>query len=81
MVESNVPSCPVCKVEVLLPFSASQEENTKDYAHWVCTNCGFCIGTGDTKGTNPKDDIKTEILQNLVKEIERKRLQHRTQKV
>ncbi len=80
MVGNSFPKCPVCREEVLLPFSVSQEETTKDYAHWVCTNCGFCIGTGDTRGVNPKDDIQTEALQNLVKAIEDKRLQHRTKK-
>lgn len=69
MVENSFPKCPICKEEVLLPFSVSQDMSTKVYAHWVCTNCGFCIGTGDTRGCNPDNDIILSFLQELVEEV------------
>jgi len=69
MVENSFPKCPICKEEVLLPFSVSQDMSTKVYAHWVCTNCGFCIGTGNTKGYNPNYDITFEFLQELAEEV------------
>ena len=71
MVENSFPKCPICKEEVLLPFSVSKDMSTKVYAHWVCTNCGFCIGTGDTRGYNTPKDILVGIFPEIVKRIEK----------
>ena len=80
MVENSFPKCPICEEEVLLPFSVSQDMSTKVYAHWVCTNCGFCIGTGDTRGCNPMHDIRGEILQELVDSIDEEKFRYQMQK-
>ena len=70
MVENSFPKCPICKEEVLLPFSVSQLETTKTFAHWVCTNCGFCIGTADSRGCNPDKDVEAGFLSQLIKKMD-----------
>jgi hypothetical protein len=68
------PDCPICKKEVLLPFSICANERNelkeKTYGSWVCTNCGFCISTGDSKASNPKQDITAVFLDELAIKIE-----------
>ncbi|WGM89281.1 MAG: hypothetical protein IAX21_07145 [Candidatus Bathyarchaeota archaeon] len=66
--------CPICKKEVLLPFSICANEcneiKEKTYGSWVCTNCGFCISTGDSKASNPKHDITAVFLNEFAIKIE-----------
>jgi len=60
MSEMRFPLCPICKDEVLLPFSTSQYEvGEKVFGSWVCTNCGFFITTLDTRAIDIRNDIKT----------------------
>lgn len=79
MVENNFPKCPICNREILLPLSVSQKETAKVYGHWVCTNCGFCIGTLDTSGYNIPNDIHMEIFPEIVKRIEEAKRKYRKQ--
>ena len=71
IVESNI--CPICKKEVLLPFSISGVQETKAFGHWICTNCGFYIGTGSSRGGDPVKDITTGFHKPLVQRVEQLR--------
>lgn len=59
MAEKVFPKCPICDYESLIPLSAVVGDmgSVKTYAHWICPNCGFYIGTKDTKGYNIPQDI------------------------
>lgn len=81
MIENNCPSCPVCKNEVLLPFSIFENEmKTKTFGSWVCTNCGFCISTHNSKGSNPKEDITVYFIDELKIKIEELRRKHQNKR-
>ena len=72
MSETRHPVCPICKKEVLLPFSISQYEvRGKHFGSWVCTNCGFYITTGDKRAMDPISDFETGINPFLRKEIKK----------
>ena len=56
MSEIKFPVCPICKKEVLLPFSIMQvgmDISNKVYGTWFCSNCGFFLTTRDTRAINP----------------------------
>lgn len=66
MRQVRLPVCPVCKEEILLPFSVSGGmESAMTFAHWICTNCGFCIGTDNTRGIHPEEDLHAGFLYKL----------------
>ena len=57
MTDLKYPICPICKREVLLPFSTihvgAENIQAKQYGTWVCSNCGFFLSTKDHKAINP----------------------------
>ena len=66
MTHTHTVLCPICEKEVLLPFSISQYEfKGKTFGSWICTNCGFCISTGDSRGCNPNTDVKSRFIHKL----------------
>lgn len=74
MTENNFPTCPICKREILLPFSIMQfgasTISDKTYGSWVCSNYGFFISTRDTRGINPEKDVEAGFNESLRKKIE-----------
>ena len=80
MADINFPKCPVCKKEVLLPFSIMQIAGVrlaeKTYGTWICSNCGFFLSTGDTRGINSKKDVKAGFSVDLQKQVEDLRKKH-----
>jgi len=65
MIAPKYPVCPICKKEVLIPLSISLMDTQKQYGSWICTNCGFCISTQDTRGYNPNNDIEVSIIPKI----------------
>jgi hypothetical protein len=81
MSELRLPLCPICKEEVLLPFSITQYDiGAKTFGNWVCTNCGFYITTRDTRAINPKEDIETGFIFNLRTKMNRLKKDYQTSK-
>ena len=80
LTELSFPVCPICKREVLLPFSTMQfgvkSVSDKTFGSWVCSNCGFYLSTKDNKASNPDQDIETGFNKNLRKKIEELRKQY-----
>ncbi|MEJ2495444.1 MAG: hypothetical protein P8Y79_14075 [Ignavibacteriaceae bacterium] len=80
MTDLTFPICPICKREVLLPFSTMQvgEHNTyaKQYGTWACSNCGFFLSTIDKSAVNPDIDIEAGFSIKLRKKVEELRKQH-----
>ena len=79
MTDLKFPICPICKQEVLLPFSIIQANarnlSGKTFGNWVCSNCGFFLSTEDNRGINPKEDIQAGFSENLVEKVEKLRKQ------
>ena len=76
MSEIKFPVCPICKKEVLLPFSITTVGGTlseKIYGTWFCSNCGFFLTTRDTRANNPERDIEAGFNHGLRAEIQRMR--------
>ena len=69
MSETRHPVCPICKKEVLLPFSIIHYEASKTFGNWFCSNCGFCISTDDSRCYEPKEDIKVSLIPELATRI------------
>jgi len=69
MVESGMPNCPNCGEGFLVPFSVSQIKMHKTFAHWICFKCGFCVGTGDSRGYNIPKDIDIRIIPQIVEKV------------
>lgn len=60
MSESVFPLCPICKKEILVPFSATQYDiGSKTFGFWFCSWCGFYLTTRDSRAVNPEEDIET----------------------
>jgi len=80
LTDLTFPICPICKREVLLPFSTMQvgEHNTyaKQYGTWACSNCGFFLSTIDNSAVNPDKDIEAGFSIKLRKKVEELRKQH-----
>jgi len=71
--EFKKPVCPICKQEVLLPFSIMQvggNRPEKTYGTWICSNCGFFLSTRDTQGINPESDVEAGFSDYLQKKVE-----------
>ena len=72
-----LPICPICKKELMIPFSASQyEAGAKIFGTWICSKCGFYMTTGDTRGVDPESDIKIGINSDLKIRISEMREKH-----
>jgi hypothetical protein len=77
MKASEYPVCPICKQEVLLPFSISQYElRGKIFGNWICSNCGFYLTTGDSRAEVPESDIKAGFHTLLRKKVEELRKEY-----
>ncbi|MEJ2241424.1 MAG: hypothetical protein P8Y18_04700 [Candidatus Bathyarchaeota archaeon] len=74
MSENKYPICPICKKEVLLPFSimqvAVEHPAEKTYGNWICSNCGFFLTTRDTRAINPEKDIESGFNLDLQQKVE-----------
>jgi len=73
MTDLKFPVCPICKQEVLLPFSIVQVAGTiseKTFGNWICSNCGFFLSTKGNRANNPELDIKAGFSKNLIKKVE-----------
>jgi hypothetical protein len=74
MVDLNFPICPICKREVLLPFSIMQvwakNIQAKQYGTWICSNCGFFLSTKDERAVNPDKDVEAGFSTKLRKKVE-----------
>lgn len=85
MTDLKFPICPICKREVLLPFSIMQvgEHNTcvKQYGTWACSNCGFFLSTIDNSAVNPDKDIEAGFSITLRKKVEELRKQYMKKQV
>jgi len=72
---SGLPYCPNCEKSVLIPLSAGGERAgtifSKMFARWICLNCGFCVGTGDSAGYNIPKDIKVGIFPEIVEKVKK----------
>jgi len=70
---SGFPKCPNCKAEVLIPFSSPGHWGgsgyTKTFAHWVCVNCGFDMGTGDRSAVNLEKDLEVGISEKILEKV------------
>jgi len=80
MTDLKYPICPICKREVLLPFSTMQvgveSIQAKQYGIWACSNCGFFLSTKDNRAINPDKDIEAGFSTKLRKEVEELRRQY-----
>ena len=65
----HFPKCPVCKKEVLIPLSSLKSDIPKTFAHWICTRCGFYIGTAGSAGYNVPKDIQIAMLDVVVTRV------------
>jgi hypothetical protein len=85
LTDLKFPICPICKREVLLPFSIMQvgEHNTcvKQYGTWACSNCGFFLSTIDNSAVNPDKDIEAGFSITLRKKVEELRKQYMKKQV
>jgi hypothetical protein len=67
------PICPICKQEILLPFSLSQSPDwttIKAYGSWICSNCGFYLTATDSKNVDQKHAIEAGFSVYLKKKVE-----------
>jgi hypothetical protein len=84
MSESKYPVCPICKQEVLLPFSISQisdHSTGKVYGSWICSNCGFYLNTRDTRAIDPESDFETGFNVYVRKKVEELREKYYKQRL
>ena len=80
MTDLKYPICPICKREVLLPFSTIHVGATniqaKQYGTWACSNCGFFLSTKDNKAINPDKALEAGFSTKLRQEVEELRKQY-----
>ena len=80
MTDLKVPLCPICKREVLLPFSTMHQGpknlQSKEYGTWACSNCGFFLSTKNKRAVNPDKDIEAGFSIKLRKKVEELRNQY-----
>jgi len=77
MSESSYPLCPICKKEILVPFSSTQFElGSKTFGCWFCSWCGFYLTTRDNRAINPEQDIETGFNIQLRRKIREMKKNH-----